>query len=224
MTAYPAMLRLSGRRCLIVGGGPVAQRKAAGLLAGGADWLELVGLSFTPGLLELAGQGRLQLHAREYRSSDLDGAFLVVAATDDPALNARIGREAERQGRLFNDASGSWPSSFETAAAVRDGAVLLAVHAGGEAPALAAVLHSELERRYGGGRYAEAARRMGELRRRLLEQEPDADVRRERLRREAVRLAAWAAGEHGPGGSADGREEAPGAKRTEGKDDRQQST
>ncbi|QJC52955.1 bifunctional precorrin-2 dehydrogenase/sirohydrochlorin ferrochelatase [Paenibacillus albicereus] len=224
MAVYPAMLRLAGRRCLIVGGGTVAERKADGLLAGGADRLELVGLSFTPRLQELARQGRLELRLREYRGSDLDGVFLIVAATDDASLNARIGQEAERQGRLFNDASGSAPSSFETAAAVREGSLLLAVHAGGEAPALAAVLRSELELRYGGGRYAEAARRMGELRRMLLEQEPDAAVRRERLRREARRLADWAAaGDSPPDGPLAGEDEAA-AVEAEAIKRRQQST
>ncbi|OXM15341.1 precorrin-2 dehydrogenase/sirohydrochlorin ferrochelatase family protein [Paenibacillus herberti] len=193
MNGYPVVLRLKGRRCLIAGGGPIAERKALGLLDGGADQLTVISPSFTPQLLQLANEGRLELIQREYQSGDAGGQFLIIAATGDMAINGQIGLEAEEASALFNDASNAELSAFATSAAVRQGNLLLSVNTGGEAPALSAVLREELAQLYGSSRYAEAAALLGELRRLLAAEERPAAERRERLRLEAQRLAHWAA-------------------------------
>ena len=84
---YLAGLVLTGRKVVVVGGGHVAQRRVSGLLGAGAD-VTVVSLDVTPALEGLAGE--LTLVLREFTEADLDGAWYVVAATDDPAVNARV--------------------------------------------------------------------------------------------------------------------------------------
>ncbi|WP_299931609.1 uroporphyrinogen-III C-methyltransferase [uncultured Nocardioides sp.] len=84
---YLAGLVLTGRKVVVIGGGHVAQRRVSGLLGAGAD-VTVVSLEVTPALEGLAGE--LTLVLREFTESDLDGAWYVVAATDDPAVNARV--------------------------------------------------------------------------------------------------------------------------------------
>lgn len=84
---YLAGLVLTGRRVVVVGGGHVAQRRVSGLLGAGAD-VTVVSLEVTPALEGLAGE--LTLVLREFTETDLDGAWYVVAATDDPVVNARV--------------------------------------------------------------------------------------------------------------------------------------
>src|SRR5579863_7904929 len=96
-TVYMACLDLNGRRCLVVGGGPVAAEKAAGLIAAGAR-VTLV----APELGEGCGALTVEWRPRRYRRRDLRGMFLVIAATSERAANERVHRDAERRGMLCN--------------------------------------------------------------------------------------------------------------------------
>ncbi|MGN6253150.1 MAG: uroporphyrinogen-III C-methyltransferase [Marmoricola sp.] len=91
---YPSGLRLAGRRVVVVGGGQVAQRRVPGLIAAGAD-VVVVSPAVTPAIEGLAGAGELTVVARPFTAADLDGAWYVLAATDDPAVNAAVGDAAE---------------------------------------------------------------------------------------------------------------------------------
>ena len=96
---YPVALRLAGRRVVVVGGGHVAQRRIPGLLAAGAD-VVLVSPRVTPALEGLATAGEVAWVARGFQRADLVDAWYVIAATDDPAVNALVGEEAEAR-RIF---------------------------------------------------------------------------------------------------------------------------
>ena len=96
---YPVGLRLVDRRVLVVGGGGVAQRRVPGLLAAGAR-VEVVAPQTTPAIEGLVGSGEVVWHQRAFVESDLEGAWYVLAATDDEAVNARVGELAE-QHRVF---------------------------------------------------------------------------------------------------------------------------
>ncbi len=96
---YPAGLRLAGRRVLVVGGGHVAQRRVPGLLAAGAE-VVLVSPAATPAVEGLVGSGDVTWHRRGFTEGDLDGAWYVIAATDDAAVN-RVVSEAAEARRIF---------------------------------------------------------------------------------------------------------------------------
>src|SRR5690349_5250883 len=83
---YPLSLRLAGRRVLVVGGGPVALRRVAGLRAADAE-VVVVSPRLTPALDDMAARGLITAYRRAYQPGDLDGAWLVLACTDQPQVN-----------------------------------------------------------------------------------------------------------------------------------------
>ncbi len=137
---YPIVVRLSGRRVLVVGAGEVALRKVRGLLAAGAV-VRVVAPEVVPGFAELDA---VHVERRGYDSRDLDDAWLVVAATDDPALQQRIFDEAEAQRILVNAVDDPDRCSFILPAVERRGPVIVAVSTQGRSPALAGHLRDRL--------------------------------------------------------------------------------
>jgi uroporphyrin-III C-methyltransferase/precorrin-2 dehydrogenase/sirohydrochlorin ferrochelatase len=113
---YLVGLDLAGRRVVVVGGGSVAQRRLGGLLAAGAD-VEVIAPAVTPAVEAMAGAGELRWTARRYADGDLDGAWYVIACTDDPAANAAAGAEAARR-RVFCVRADHAPSGSAVTAAV----------------------------------------------------------------------------------------------------------
>jgi uroporphyrin-III C-methyltransferase/precorrin-2 dehydrogenase/sirohydrochlorin ferrochelatase len=93
---YPSGLRLAGKRVVVVGGGRVAQRRVPRLLAAGAD-VVVVSPATTPAVEGLASAGEIVWHERPYASGDLDDAWYVLAATDDPVVNEQVSKDAEAQ-------------------------------------------------------------------------------------------------------------------------------
>jgi precorrin-2 dehydrogenase len=143
-TFYPIVLRLRDRRVLVVGGGKVAARRAGGLAAAGAR-VVAVSPDFVPAFQRLAETRPVTCLQRTYESRDVAGAALVVAATDDRAVNARVGADARRAGILVSVADDPEHSDFFVPAVVRRGEFLLAISTGGGSPALAGDLRRELD-------------------------------------------------------------------------------
>ncbi|MBI4216967.1 MAG: bifunctional precorrin-2 dehydrogenase/sirohydrochlorin ferrochelatase [Chloroflexi bacterium] len=150
MPYYPAFLDLQGRRGIVVGGGVVAERKARSLLEAGA-LVTVIAPKLCPGLQRLARDGGIVAHQREYRPGDLQGAFLVMAATDEPTVNEAVSQEAQEQGILANVADNPRLCSFIVPSVVRRGDLLVAISTGGRSPALAKRLRVELEARFPAG-------------------------------------------------------------------------
>src|SRR5262245_52762647 len=98
---YPVVLKLAGRHAVVVGGGEVAEHKAHSLLESGAR-VTIVSPEINPGLRRLAAAGSLSILAREYESKDIQGAFLVIAATDNPAVQETVWRDAQSSRVLVN--------------------------------------------------------------------------------------------------------------------------
>ena len=160
---YAAILtNLEHARCVVVGGGAVAERKVRELLAGGARPL-VISPALSAALASWRYAGAIEHAARPYRPGDLAGAFLVIAATDDRATNAAVAAEAAGICPLVNIADAPDEGTMHTAAVVRRGQLLLAVSTGGAAPALAARISRELAERYG-EEYAELLSLLGRLR------------------------------------------------------------
>lgn len=148
MSYYPIMLDIKGKRCVVIGGGEVALRKVKALLEHGAQ-VEAIGPEFCPELNQLATSGALKATLREYRPSDLQGAFLVVAATDNGKINRQVAEEATGREILINVVDVAELSNFITPSFLRRGDVTIAVSTGGKSPALARKIRTELEKSFG---------------------------------------------------------------------------
>jgi siroheme synthase-like protein len=145
---FPVNLVVAGRRCVVVGGGEVAARKAGALLDCGADVM-VVAPEVVAALAEWATAGRLCVARRPYDDADLEGAWLAVAATDDPAVNRRVSADASARRVWVNVADDPQQCSVTLPSVVRRGPLLVTVSTGGHSPALSAWLRARLERELG---------------------------------------------------------------------------
>jgi len=141
---YPILLNIQGRKCLVVGGGPVALRKVKALLEHGAN-VEVVSPTFCPELNQLATDGVIRAIQRDYKSEDLQHTFIAIAATDDAKTNERVAAEAKRRGVLVNVVDDPKNSDFIVPSYLKRGDVIIAVSTSGRSPALARKIRSELE-------------------------------------------------------------------------------
>jgi siroheme synthase-like protein len=155
---YPTFLDLEGKSCLVVGGGPVALEKARGLLECGAR-VTVVAPRIEGDLLDLP----VGIVEGGYRSSDLDGRFLVIAATDDEELNRRVSADAAERDLLCNVADRGELCSFILPAVHRQGPITVAVSTGGASPALAQRIRDRVAELVG-PEHADLARRLRDLR------------------------------------------------------------
>ncbi len=166
MSGYPLVLDGASIDAVIVGGGRVAARKAQGLLAAGAR-VRIVAPRISDALRALTGPGaRCRLIERPYAPADVEGATLVIAATDDPAINAQVASDARRAGCLVNVADDPAAGNCVTVAVQRSGDLVIGVSAGG-VPRAAARIRDAIAARFD-DRYAEALHALAGLRRRLL--------------------------------------------------------
>ena len=140
---YPVALELSGRRCVVSGGGRDAERKAQGLLEADAD-VVVIAPRVSDGLADLVRRSELTHIPRRYRRGDLAGAFLVIAADSDRAARAAVFAEAEAEKVLCNAVDDVEHCHFAVPSIVRRGELLLAISTGGRAPALAKRLRRRL--------------------------------------------------------------------------------
>ena len=151
-TCYPIALVLDGKPCLVVGGGEIADGKLDALLLAGAV-VTVVSPDVRPRIAALAAEGQIALHQRPYRTSDLEGIYLAIAATDDRPLNARVVSEAREAGILTQAVDDIPYCDFFAVAIVRRGDLQLGISTNGRSPAFARWmrerLDSELPAEYG---------------------------------------------------------------------------
>ena len=139
MADLPLMLRVRGRRCVVIGGGEVAQRRVTALLEAGAD----VTVVAPQVRAELAAMD-VHVETRPYRAGDCRGAVLVIVATDDPAVNRTAAEDARAHGVLINRADDPDAGDVTIPAHAHHGPITLAVHTGGSSAAAAAAIRREL--------------------------------------------------------------------------------
>ncbi|GAB4344915.1 MAG: bifunctional precorrin-2 dehydrogenase/sirohydrochlorin ferrochelatase [Desulfobulbaceae bacterium] len=145
---YPVLLDISGRLCVVIGGGEVAERKVKGLLAAEAT-VRVVSPEITGELALLARQGMIEWRRKTYTDDDLDGAILVFAATSDREVQEMIVRRANANGQLLNVADDPASCTFQVPATHRQGDLTMTVSTGGTSPAVAAMIRRQLEEAYG---------------------------------------------------------------------------
>jgi precorrin-2 dehydrogenase/sirohydrochlorin ferrochelatase len=153
---YIACLRLSGRRCVVVGGGEVGLEKVEGLLAcDGA--VTLIAPAAVPALREYAREGSIRWEQRPYAGpGDLEGVFMAIAATDDTDVNIAVYDDAERRAMLVNVVDVPPLCNFILPAIVRSGPLAIAISTAGASPALAKRMKREIASQFG-GEYARLA-------------------------------------------------------------------
>ena len=159
---YIACLRLTGRRCLVVGGGEVGLEKVEGLLACSGE-VTLVAPEAIRPLRDLAEEGSIAWERRGYRSEDLEGTFIAIAATGDTDLNIRVYEDAERRAMLVNVVDVPPLCNFILPAIVRTGPLAIAISTAGASPALAKRMKREIAEEYGEP-YARLAEMLNEVR------------------------------------------------------------
>ena len=145
---YSACLRLSGRRCVVIGGGDVGLEKVEGLLACDGE-VTLIAPEAHPELVQLALEGSIRWEQRGYESGDLDGALIAIAATDDTDLNVRVFEDAEARSMLVNVVDVPPLCNFILPAIVRTGPLAVAISTAGASPALAKRMKREIGELFG---------------------------------------------------------------------------
>ncbi len=180
MGYLPIFLDVTARRCLVVGGGALAERKVAALLEAGAA-VTVLSPRLTPSLVARARARGLNHLAREYRAGDLRGAALVILATDDKQQNREIAAEARASGIPINVVDEPELCTFIAPAVVSRGALQVAISTGGASPAMAARIRRELEHQFG-PEYGLALEILRAARKMLRSSEPRPAERAGRLR------------------------------------------
>jgi precorrin-2 dehydrogenase / sirohydrochlorin ferrochelatase len=145
---YPLCLNISDRLCVVIGGGGVAERKVRGILAA-AGRVRVVSPVITPGLAEMAVRQAIEWRRQMYSTPDLDGAFLVFAATNNPEVQQVIRLDAKAAGLLLNVADAPEWCDFQVPATIRRGELTLSVATNGRSPAVAAMVKARLDREFG---------------------------------------------------------------------------
>ncbi len=146
---YIACLKLTGRRCLVVGGGDVGLEKVDGLLACSGD-VTLIAPDAVPELERYAAEGSIRWEKREYAGmDDLEGVFMVIAATNDTEVNIRVFDDAEERAMLVNVVDVPPLCNFILPAIVRSGPLAIAISTAGASPALAKRMKTEIAELYG---------------------------------------------------------------------------
>ncbi|MDD5204315.1 MAG: bifunctional precorrin-2 dehydrogenase/sirohydrochlorin ferrochelatase [Desulfobacterales bacterium] len=162
MHYYPAFLDLHGKKVLIVGGGAVAQRKIETLFEYGAV-IDVVARDLTPALKEFETEGRIRFVGSGFHVDQMDRAFLVIAATDDPEMNRKVSLAAGERNIPVNAVDQPSDCTFIVPSILRRGDLVIAVSTSGKSPALARRLREQLEGMFG-EEYRAYVQLMGEVR------------------------------------------------------------
>ena len=187
MTLFPMFMKLEGRSCLVVGAGTIGEPKIQSLLASGAS-VRVVAFTATAAVAQWAETGAITWEARAFNASDLDGIFLVIAATNSRDVNATIFREAGQRNILCNVVDDPEYCDFYYPAVVRRGELQLAISTNGHSPALAQRIRRELEVQFG-PEYGEWLEQLGTIRQQLFASKIDPEERRRLLHELASREA-----------------------------------
>ncbi len=187
MTLFPMFLKLERRSCLVVGAGTIGEPKIQSLLVAGAN-VRVIAPQAHQAVMDWARAGLIVWEPRAFLPNDLEGVFLVIAATASAELNQLVFNEAQRRNILCNAVDDPENCDFYFPAVVRRGHLQIAISTGGQSPALAQRLRRELEEQFTPD-YADWLEELGENRKKLFDRDLDADRRRDLLHSLASRDA-----------------------------------
>lgn len=163
---FPIFLKLDGKQVLVVGAGKIGEAKIAGLLEAGAH-IRVVAFEASDAVRQWARAGKIELKLRAYSSGDLDGVFVLVAATSSRHLNEQIYREAQNRHVLCNVVDVPDLCDFYYPAIVRRGDLQIAISTAGQSPSLSQKIRQQLEKQFGEG-YATWVAELGATRKLIL--------------------------------------------------------
>ncbi len=174
---YPVYLNLNNKKCLVVGGGTVAERKVKSLLECGAR-VYVVSPQMNEWLEQAAEGGKITAVRRNYATTDLENAFLVISATDDRRINSRVAEECSERNILVNIVDDPAVCNFIVPSVLRRGPLSISVSTEGKSPMLARRIREELEPAFG-PEYHEFLELMGHVRDYIIRNVPEEDRRRD---------------------------------------------
>jgi precorrin-2 dehydrogenase/sirohydrochlorin ferrochelatase len=193
MTLFPIFLKLENRSCLVVGAGAIGEPKIESLLTSGTS-VRVIAPRASAAVAEWAQKGAIVWEEREFDPSDLNGVFLVIAATSSRQVNETVFREAQQRNILCNVVDDPEHCDFYYPAVVRRGDFQLAISTNGHSPALAQRIRRELEIQFG-PEYGAWLVELGKIRQQLFASEMNPEDRRRVLHqlasREAFEQAQW---------------------------------
>lgn len=196
MKCYPVFLNIAGRRCVVVGGGTVAERKVLRLLTCGAQ-VTVVAPELTPGLDALWREGKIEVKKEPYHPSVLNGAFLVIGATDQRDINEQIYHDGRPKNVLVNIVDDPQRCDFILPSLLERGDLCIAISTAGKSPALARKIRQQLSKVVG-PEYGILLQIMGIIRECYRQSEPDSQKRLKTYRRllstdilEEIRQRRW---------------------------------
>jgi precorrin-2 dehydrogenase/sirohydrochlorin ferrochelatase len=166
MSYYPILVDLKDKKTVVLGGGQVALRKIAALLECGAE-VNVVSRDLTTELQDLLTEGKIRLLDREFKEDYVEGAFLVIASTDDPEFNQRVSEIAREKGILVNAVDQPADCTFVVPSVIKRGDLLIAVSTSGKSPAMAKRIRERLGSQFG-WEYEGFLLLMGKLRKEIL--------------------------------------------------------
>ena len=179
MKYYPVYLDITNKRCVIVGGGDVAERKAERLLDFGAR-VTVIGKTLTPLLETMKRDGRIEHIHADYDGTLIGNAFMLIGATDRDDINTRISLDGKHKGILVNIVDDPAKCDFILPSLVQQGDLAIAISTGGKSPALAKKLREELEKRYG-PEYEALLHMLGKLREKVVARGYASDENKQRF-------------------------------------------
>jgi precorrin-2 dehydrogenase/sirohydrochlorin ferrochelatase len=185
---YPILLDVTGRWCVVVGGGKIGERRAIGLAEQGAT-VRIVSPSITDRLADLEAFEWIRC---EYGNELIDGAFLVIAATDSAKVNAQVVSDCRARNILVSSASVADDGDFIVPASIRREDLLVTVSTLGASPTLASVLREDIEKQYG-PEWAAMTSIMGLLREELNLRHATEDWRKRAVRAVLASEPVWEA-------------------------------
>ncbi|MHC4840001.1 MAG: precorrin-2 dehydrogenase/sirohydrochlorin ferrochelatase family protein [Planctomycetota bacterium] len=165
---FPIFLKLENRKVLVVGAGKVAMRKIEALLQAGAA-LKVIATEVCDEVRQL--QSEIDLQEREFQSGDCSGAFMVVAATGDSDVNAKVRSEADANGQLINAVDDPANCNFFLGGIVRNGDVRIAISTQGKAPMMARRIKQHIQSQMNPA-LAQLVEEVHELRQKVMKDEP----------------------------------------------------
>jgi len=142
---YPVFLNLKNKRCIVIGGGKISERKVLSLLNSGAN-VTIISPELTKRLKKEIPNGKIKHISRNYQKGDLKNAFLVIAATDSNEINKRVSADAPN---LVNVVDVPALCNFIVPSVVKRGPLTIAISTSGVSPSMAKAIRKELERLYG---------------------------------------------------------------------------